>query len=120
MDEYKSNQIKYEQNTNKSNQIKYAAAERRIQIIQIKYATCERIILSGDGRRRGGGDGGDSGGAGRGGRGGGRTTESNRAGLLPHMHRGGTPLNMDVGLGGISSTPLNMCTKIGASRRKVY
>ena len=45
MDEYKSNQIKYEQNTNKSNQIKYAAAEKRIQIIQIKYATCERIIF---------------------------------------------------------------------------
>ena len=45
MDEYKSNQIKYEQNTNKSNQIKYAAAEKRIQIIQIKYATCERILF---------------------------------------------------------------------------
>ena len=47
MGEYKSNQIKYEQNTNKSNQIKYAAAEKRIQIIQIKYATCERIIFVG-------------------------------------------------------------------------
>ena len=45
MDEYKSNQIKYERNSNKSNQIKYAAAEKRIQIIQIKYATCERIIF---------------------------------------------------------------------------
>ena len=45
MDEYKSNQIKYEQNTNKSNQIKYAAAEKRIQIIQIKYATCGRILF---------------------------------------------------------------------------
>ena len=45
MYEYKSNQIKYERNSNKSNQIKYAAAEKRIQIIQIKYATCERIIF---------------------------------------------------------------------------
>ena len=45
MGEYKSNQIKYEQNTNKSNQIKYAATEKRIQIIQIKYATCERILF---------------------------------------------------------------------------
>ena len=32
LDEYKSNQIKYEENPNKSNQIKHAAAEKRIQI----------------------------------------------------------------------------------------
>ena len=49
--------------------------------------------------------------------------------LLP-PHRGGTPLNMDVKLGGISQMPLNNAPilaarpskvkKIGASRRKVY